>query len=270
MRTVLDNCLKPAVLLLFLMAAGLAHADIWTDAEHGYADNDGTKIHYATAGQGPLVVMIHGFPDFWDSWRHQMEGLSDYFQVVAVDQRGYNLSDKPAGDENYDMSLLTADIAAVIRHLGQDINPEQRANSGYAQRFQQGKPSDPDIMFGGPMTPQTLAGWVRDPVVRQRYVEAFAQSDFDAMIAYYKRNYPPLPEYSETPPPYTAPRLNVPLLVFHGLDDTALHSDGLNNTWDWNDAATTIMAVPGAGHFVQQDAAETVTNTLRWWLQANR
>tara|TARA_R110002072_G_scaffold269868_2_gene429277 strand:+ start:5532 stop:6476 length:945 start_codon:yes stop_codon:yes gene_type:complete len=314
MRTVLDNCLKPAVLLLFLMAAGLAHADIWTDAEHGYADNDGTKIHYATAGQGPLVVMIHGFPDFWYSWRHQMEGLSDYFQVVAVDQRGYNLSDKPAGDENYDMSLLTADIAAVIRHLGQDravivghdwggmvawnfafaypqmvdrlvvlnlphpnamlreltINPEQRANSGYAQRFQQGKPSDPDIMFGGPMTPQTLAGWVRDPVVRQRYVEAFAQSDFDAMIAYYKRNYPPLPEYSETPPPYTAPRLNVPLLVFHGLDDTALHSDGLNNTWDWNDAATTIMAVPGAGHFVQQDAAETVTNTLRWWLQANR
>jgi len=46
------------------------------------------------------------------------------------------------------------------------------------------------------------------------------------------------------------PQLNVPLLVFHGLNDTALHSYGLNNTWDWNDAETTIVAVPGAGHFV--------------------
>ena len=66
------------------------------------------------------------------------------------------------------------------------------------------------------------------------------------------------------------PQLNVPLLVLHGLEDTALHSDGLNNTWDWNDASTTIVAVPGAGHFVQQDAADQVTETLRWWLGAQR
>ncbi len=158
----------------------------------------------------------------------------------------------------------------MLREL--TINEQQRANSGYAQRFQEGSPSDPDIFFGGPMMPQTLAGWVQDPAARQRYVEAFAQSDFDAMLAYYKRNYPPLPEYSETPPPVSSavPQLNVPLLVLHGLEDTALHSDGLNNTWDWNDASTTIVAVPGAGHFVQQDAADQVTETLRWWLGAQR
>ena len=57
-------------------------------------------------GSGPLVVMIHGFPDFWYSWRAQMEGLADKFQVVAIDQRGYNLSDKPEGRENCDMRLL--------------------------------------------------------------------------------------------------------------------------------------------------------------------
>ena len=62
--------------------------------------------------------MIHGFPDFWYSWRHQMGRLSDRFQVVAIDQRGYNLSDKPKGVENYDMRLLVGDVAAVIRHLG--------------------------------------------------------------------------------------------------------------------------------------------------------
>ena len=60
------------------------------------------KIHYASLGSGPLVVMIHGFPDFWYSWRHQMAALADRYQVVAIDQRGYNLSDKPKGVENYD------------------------------------------------------------------------------------------------------------------------------------------------------------------------
>ena len=88
---------------------------------HGYAVSEGgVKIHYASLGNGPLVVMIHGFPDFWYSWRHQMAALSDTFQVVAIDQRGYNLSDKPKGVESYDMRLLVGDVAAVIRHLGRD------------------------------------------------------------------------------------------------------------------------------------------------------
>ena len=64
--------------------------------------------------------MIHGFPDFWYSWRHQMAALSGQFQVVAIDQRGYNLSDKPKGVESYDMRLLVGDVAAVIRHLGRE------------------------------------------------------------------------------------------------------------------------------------------------------
>jgi pimeloyl-ACP methyl ester carboxylesterase len=64
--------------------------------------------------------MIHGFPDFWYTWRHQMDALSQTFQVVAIDQRGYNLSDKPKGVESYDMRLLVGDVAAVIRHLGRD------------------------------------------------------------------------------------------------------------------------------------------------------
>ena len=84
--------LKFFFLATFLFFAGDAIADIWDEVEHGYADSDGVKIHYATVGEGPLVIMIHGFPDFWYSWRHQMEGLKDDFKVVAIDQRGYNLS----------------------------------------------------------------------------------------------------------------------------------------------------------------------------------
>ncbi len=67
----------------------------------GYVDSNGVKIHYVTKGSGPLVVLIHGFPDFWYTWREQMPELSKHFHVVAIDQRGYNLSDKPEGVENY-------------------------------------------------------------------------------------------------------------------------------------------------------------------------
>ena len=54
--------------------------------------------------------------------------------------------------------------------------------------------------------------------------------------------------------------------MFHGLNDTALNSDGLSGTWNWLEKDLTLVTVPGAGHFVQQDAAELVTNTMRWWL----
>ena len=285
-------------------------ADFMQEVEHGYADNNGVKIHYATVGKGPLVVMIHGFPDFWYSWRHQMNALKPHYQVVAIDQRGYNLSDAPKGDENYDMRYLVNDVAAVVKSLGKEKavivghdwggavawnvafalpnmverlivlnlphpkglanalanNPEARANTGYAQKFRNGKPSDPDIMFGGPMNTATLSGWVTDKEARKHYQQAFERSNFDAMLAYYKRNYP-APAKPDAPPPQT-PQLGMPTLMFHGLEDTALPSDGLNNTWDWIDADLTIVSAPGAGHFVQQDAAELVSSTMLWWLRA--
>src|SRR5512143_143726 len=98
--------MKKLIAAMLLGAALLPAADIWDKVKDGYANSNGVKIHYATMGSGPLVVMIHGFPDFWYTWRDQMAGLADHYQVVAIDQRGYNLSDKPAGVENYDMKLL--------------------------------------------------------------------------------------------------------------------------------------------------------------------
>ena len=283
------------------------------EIEHGYANNDDVRIHYAVAGEGPLVVMIHGFPGFWYSWRHQMDGLKDAYRVVAIDQRGYNLSDKPDGVENYDMRLLVADVVVVIRHLGEETativghdwggavawnvafavpdivdnlvilnlphpnglaqalrsNPDALAGTAYAKAFREGSPDDPDIFFGYPMTPQTLSGWVTDQEDRLKYIEAFERSDFSAMLNYYKRNYPDVWSAEEIKWP-ESPNIAISTLIFHGLDDQALHSDGLNNTWDWIDADMTLVTVPGAGHFVQQDAAELVTTTLRSWLDARR
>ena len=102
-----------------LLVTGFAESkDFEKRVEHGYADSNGVKIHYAAIGKksAPLIVMIHGFPDFWYTFRDQMEGLSKKYYVVALDQRGYNLSDKPKGVENYDMKFLVGDVAAVIKH----------------------------------------------------------------------------------------------------------------------------------------------------------
>src|SRR6187455_1483121 len=267
------------LLLSTAVATGGASArqsDVFDRVTHGTAVSEGgVKIHYASLGKGPLVVMIHGFPDFWYSWRHQMDALAETFQVVAIDQRGYNLSDKPKGVENYDMRLLVGDVAAVIRHLGRDrativghdwggvvawqfainlpqmtenliilnlphpngllrelrSNKDQIANSEYARNFQTKSPSDPTVFFGRPMTAETLSSWVRDPAARKRYVEAFQRSDFTAMLNYYKRNYPKAGPDAPTPP--NIPKAKMPVLMFHGLGDTALHSDGLSGTWNW-------------------------------------
>lgn len=289
-----------SIVLPLLLALVIYAADIESKVTHGYADSNGVKIHYASLGKGPLVVMIHGFPDYWYTWRNQMEALADNFQCVAIDQRGYNLSDKPKGVENYDVRLLVGDVVAVIKSLGRDKaiivghdwgglvawqvavnlpqvtdrliilnlphprglnrelahNPEQQKNSQYARNFQ--KPE-----AASTLTAEGLTFWVKDPEARTKYIQAFKRSDFEAMLNYYKRNYPREPYTEDTSPLVKA---QMPVLMIHGLGDTALLSGALNNTWDWLDKDLTLVTIPGAGHFVQQDASDLVSRTMKAWL----
>lgn len=86
---------------------------------HGYAQVGGVRLHYAECGSGErLVLLLHGFPEFWYSWRHQLKALGDRYRVVAVDLRGYNLSDKPARVEDYRIDLLIDDVTGLVRHFG--------------------------------------------------------------------------------------------------------------------------------------------------------
>jgi pimeloyl-ACP methyl ester carboxylesterase len=81
---------------------------------------DGVRLHLVRAGDGPLVVLLHGFPEFWYSWRHQIPALVEGgFSVAAPDLRGYNLSDRPASVGAYHLRHLVDDVAAVIRASGQ-------------------------------------------------------------------------------------------------------------------------------------------------------
>src|ERR1700730_11227334 len=85
----------------------------------GYADVGDVSLHYVEVGEGPLIVLLHGFPEFWFGWRLQIKPLADAgFRVVAPDMRGYNLSSKPDDVAAYDTDHLTADIAGLIHERG--------------------------------------------------------------------------------------------------------------------------------------------------------
>lgn len=86
---------------------------------HGYAQVNGIRLHYAESGSGDnLVILLHGFPEFWYSWRHQLKALGDNYHVVAPDLRGYNLSDKPTRVADYRVEAMVEDTVGLIRHFG--------------------------------------------------------------------------------------------------------------------------------------------------------
>lgn len=80
--------------------------------------SNGVKLHYVTQGEGPLMLMLHGFPEFWYSWRHQIPEFARHYKVVALDLRGYNDSDKPHDSAAYVMDEFVMDIEGVIHGLG--------------------------------------------------------------------------------------------------------------------------------------------------------
>ena len=281
----------------------IAAQTLMDQVEHNYVDNDGVSIHYAKMGSGPLIVFIHGFPDFWYSWRHQMIGLADEYAVAALDTRGYNLSGKPEGEANYDMTLLTSDVAAVInaeneksaiivghdwgggiawsfaaaypqmtdrliimnlphiKGLQRELSTmgQQHSNSQYARNFQQ-----PDSHENISPAGLAMALSQGDDALREIYLEAFENSSTESMMNYYRRNYPREPYVDG---PWTElPRIQAPVLQFHGLNDTALLAPALNNTWEELDRDWTLVTIPGVGHWPHHEKPDMVTNMMRAWL----
>jgi epoxide hydrolase 4 len=228
-----------------------------------------------------------------------MPVLAQRFQAVALDLRGYNLSDKPHGGENYLMGHLAGDVQAVIRHIGRDKaiiighdwggaiawqfatqlpalterliildmphpnglsrelahNPQQQEHSAYAREYQQ------EGAYKR-LTPESLSASIKDSAARERYLEAFRRSDIEAMLQYYKQNYP-YPPYQEAS---LSVKVQAPVLQIHGLLDKFLLPACLNNTWEWLEKEWTLFTIPQAGHFVQHQAAELVTRSIVKWL----
>ena len=291
------------LLATFLFTSILGAAEFTDKVEHKFADSDGVTIHYAKAGSGPLAVFIHGFPDYWYSWRHQMEGLAENYTVVAMDTRGYNKSDQPTGVKNYGLELLIADVAAVIENEGREnaviighdwggviswsfaaARPDltsrliiinlphvknlarelakmetQHQNSQYARNFQQ--PNSHEAISAERLASSLSRG---DANLHAKYLAAFEDSSADAMMNYYRANYPREPYDSGAF--VEIDRIQAPVLQFHGLSDNALLPGALNDTWEELDQDWTLVTIPGAGHWPHHDKPDVVTNMIKAWL----
>jgi epoxide hydrolase 4 len=287
--------LLPPLLMAFLAVPAPAQS---LGAE-GHVDSGGVKIHYVTLGKGPLVVLIHGFPDYWYSWREQMPALARHFQVVAIDQRGYNKSDQPRGVENYALDKLVADVDAVVKHFKADRavivghdwgglvawtyamkHPDRTerlivlnlphpkglsrelANNPVQQKKSQYARNFQKEGAEKLLAPELLSFWVKEPDARKHYVTAFRRSSIEGMLNYYRANYPREPYKDDK----TFPPVKCPVLLIHGLKDPYLLSGALNDTWKWVEGELTLVTLPNAGHFVHRDAAAVVTRKMVRWL----
>jgi pimeloyl-ACP methyl ester carboxylesterase len=265
----------------------------------GFVDSGGVKLHYVTAGEGPLVVLLHGFPDYHYTWRDQIPALAKHFQVVALDLRGYNASDKPEGVDNYKMEKLVADVAAVLDHfkkkklilVGHDwggaiawsfamAHPDKIErliilNLPHPRGLMRELANNPEQHKNGQyarefqkaeaaklVKPELLVTWVKEDEARKEYLAAMKRSSIEGMLNYYKANYPREPYATDA----KMPPVKCPVLVIHGLDDKYLLPGALNDTWKWVESDLTLITVPGAGHFVHRDKPEFVTRKMVAWL----
>lgn len=268
--------------------------------EHRYVTHNGVRIHYAVAGEGPLIVFLHGFPDHWLGWWQVMDSLRSGYRVAALDLRGYNLSDKPAGPDAYKVERLVEDVQAVVAneksatativghdwggflawHVAMDVpsmvdglvvlsmpHPWAIARE-LANNPAQRAASEYVRLFRQPESHlhfplDRLGAWVNDIAYRERHDQAMALSSLDGMLSYYRANWPVEPYTERTVSP---PKVQAPTLLIQGLQDPYALPAGLNDIWQWVDNEVDIYTMPYAAHFIQHDYGLLVARRLRQWL----
>lgn len=274
---------------------------ITTELTSRYADNDGVRIHYRAGGDGPLIVLIHGFPDYWYTWRHQIDGLAATHSIAAMDTRGYNLSDAPSGQAAYAMEHLVDDVAAVMLTEGHTsatiVGHDWGGATAWAFARTHPEMTERLVIVNTPhpdniaaalndphseqaaafayaagfratgseanLTAESLAGFVaRDEAERERYVAAFERSDFRAMMHYYRAN-----SHADRAAPADTNKVMAPVLQIHGMNDPTLLASSLDGTWRHLANTWSLVTIPGAGHNAHHDQPHYVTQVITDWLR---
>jgi len=270
-----------------------------TTFESRFASSGNIKLHYIAAGSGPPIVFLHGFPDHGLGWRRQIEALRGNFRVLAPDLRGFGLSDRPRGHAHYALlphlvedvlSVLVAEqlsqasivghdwggtiawwlamrVPQAVRHLVVLSTPHPRnylraivdpANAGYfayMRLFQ-------EAGAAGMPPPEELAGWVADEADRQALAASLRQSDPEAMLGYYRANVP----LGRVPDIGQLPLVRAPTLAMFGTHDPYVPASAFDGTFREVDNVTSVVAIPGAGHFIHHQAAGFVTREIENWV----
>ncbi len=269
----------------------------------GYiASTPHVRIHYVAAGSGPLLVMIHGFADYWYTWRYQIPALARHYRVVAIDLRGYNLSSQPEEVSQYETAKLMGDLTAVLDHfearrailVGHDWggflaweyamrHPKRVARlvvlgAAHPQaavaalkddrrHLRQKAGTSPKDRFSEETlmkwTPTRLAAWVRDPLDRQRYVEMLQRTSVQAMANHYRARYRS-PDESRVE--ISQRRVECPVFLVQGLRDRRVRPELIEPTWRYVGADLTVCWVPRTGHVVHRELPEWFNRRLLGWL----
>jgi pimeloyl-ACP methyl ester carboxylesterase len=292
------------------------------------------EFHVAAAGEGPLVLLAHGFPELWYSWRHQIDPLvAAGYRVAAPDLRGYGGTSAPEAIDQYTLMHLAGDLVALVRALGAEqahvvghdwgsavawhsalVRPDvfptvtgisvpftprnpakrpiptfteigkSRGGEFYMVHFQEpgvaeaeferdvertfrmlsGATFTPFVTPGGPMwdgvpVPDALPDWLTADDLAV-YVEAFRASGFRGPLNYYRN----LDRNWELSAPWQGAVITQPALFITGEHDPvrAFSAAAEANLTAAVPNLTEVVVVPGAGHWVQQEAPEAVTTAL--------
>lgn len=263
----------------------------------GWYDYQGRRQHYVACGRGPLVILIHGVPEFWYSWRHQIDALAAEYHVVAVDQPGFCFSQSPATDDDYHTARLADTIVALIVHLGYDraiivghdtgawlawhvaaLHPQvverliilsvphpNAMRHALSQGDEQYQASAYAQQMQQPGAKALFRPWQLSMLFGRwalpLYLFADMGTDLRAITAFYRHNYPRAPFAPDT----TLPMITAPTLIIHGSRDTALLTSSHDTNRQWLVHEPT-MVVLEAGHFVHQETPTEVNQIMIDWL----
>jgi pimeloyl-ACP methyl ester carboxylesterase len=286
---------------------------------HRFVAANGSRFHVAEAGDGPLVVLLHGFPQFWWAWRHQLSAIAAAgYRVAAMDLRGYGASDKPP--RGYDTMTTAADVAGVVRSLGESeavvvghdwggwvawsmpgLSPrvtravavvsaahplllrpyfatalvrgaDERAAAAAVLSFQ--VPMLPERRLAhGTEVRDLLTAWggpgYPDAATLERYERAMqvpfvAHTSLEylrwALRSRYRRDGRRFAAAVDVP-------IEVPVLALAGAQDRFVPAGAVERSRQWVAGPWTHEVVPGAGHFLPEEAPDAVTQALLTWLK---
>jgi len=262
-------------------------------------DNDGVGLNCTVVGSGPPIIMLHGIPDFSGGWQHQVDDLSASHQLIIPDLRGFNASDKPAGKDNYLMTVLVSDIAAILDHfklekaglIGHDMGgivawwaaimlpghiqrlavlsaphpvpylAALRAGGEQLQRQVRNVKAFQEMAMAGSLNAEQLSGWVEDADLRSGLQQALERSDAEAVVSYYLANF----ELTKNLQFDQIPRVQCPTLVIRGQNDPYVAPGLFDATWKHVNAETSTVCLPHAAHFIHHQAADVVNRHLKNW-----
>ncbi|BAS58290.1 MULTISPECIES: alpha/beta fold hydrolase [Leptolyngbya] len=282
--------------------------------QHQFIEANAIRLHYVTQGEGELVLLLHGFPEFWYSWRYQIPALAKHFKVVVPDLRGYNDSEKPKS--GYDLDTLSTDVRSLIERLGYSrahivghdwggaiawrlaqqfpnfIDRLALLSAPHPQRFAKDLLSNLDqlrrswyvLAFQVPNLPEWLIQLNLREFVRNMFQEqavrkgAFTQEQIQQYQAALQKpgalaaavnSYRQLflsgnwIDWMRSPDP-----ISVPTLVLWGDEDSILSPKLMDGIEQWISAPFQFKLIPHCGHWIQQEAPQTVNRELLQFLRS--